>query len=118
MRPENVPPVARSYFRLPTASLESCLAGGAFSTGRDRDLLRIMYDWRNRAAEFNDKLRATEHLALVQGTPTATANLHKAVTESATTLGVRQALATLLEHLMQHYSSQSGISRDTTLFPR
>lgn len=116
MQPANVPDRAIAYARLPTDCLVTCLASGMFTEAADKRLLKLMYAWRQRANEFNEKLELTQD-AVKTNDKTQLAHYHEKVTTGAVTISARERWRELITQLVADYKSLTGIDSQTVLLP-
>jgi hypothetical protein len=111
----STPPV---YPRLYTTTLETAVASGFFSEGGDGLLFTAMNGWRQRASELNHRLDITELWLLSHPTRDEIAAFHVALTTGVVMKTARAALDELFSLLTDKYSLETGITRETVLFPQ
>ena len=117
-KPDTQPPQAPSvYPRLYTATLDTVIASGVFTQLSDRKLFRLMHSWRQRASEFNHRLDITELFTFGKPEPEVIASFRAVLTSGIVLSKSREVLTELAAHLMDNYARESGVSRDTILFP-
>ena len=104
------------YPRLYTATLETVIGSGAFTDARDRKLFNLLHLWRQRAGEFNHRLDITEVRTFLNPTPAEILAFRQRLSTGAVVAQTRAALTELASHLMDAYSKESEITRDTMLF--
>jgi hypothetical protein len=104
------------YPRLYIAILETTIAAGAFIEHRDRRLFQLMHLWRQRAAEFNHRLDITELRTFMNPTSDEITTFRNILTRGVILGETRKTLHDLSLHLVENYSKESGINRETILF--
>jgi hypothetical protein len=105
------------YPRVQFSVLQTVIASGVFSHRHDNDLLRLMYRCLQISMEFDNRLGLTEQSCLRASVDDIT------IWQSTLTSGivletVRSAFRELGELVFTKYSAESGIDKDTVLFPQ
>lgn len=91
------------------------LSSGSFAHGDDEHLLKLLFRWLETGSQFNRRLEITEQFALSTATEVRVRFQQKLL--SGNVLRQTKAVLTeLAELLLQQYSSESGIDRETVLF--
>jgi len=101
--------------RIHTGAVDHALVSGEFDTHTDAQLHKLMHSWTERARDFNNRLSITEFFCMSRG-PEATRAMRSRLVSGAVARQVRRATRLLAERLVDGYSSESGIGRDTVLF--
>ena len=104
------------YSRLYTAALETAVGSGAFGETRDRELFRLLRGWHQRASEYNQRLQFTEVYLATHPSPESVTAFRSRIAGGAVRNAASTAVDGLVKHLLEHYSAESGINRDTVLF--
>jgi hypothetical protein len=111
--PRGIPTI---YPRLYTATLETVIASGAFSSPPDRKLFKLLHSWKQRSLEFNRRLDVTELHTFTAPSPELIEGYRRVLTGGKVLKNTKQTYNTLSSHLFENYSKESGVERDTVLF--
>jgi hypothetical protein len=101
--------------RLCNSTAAVIAASGAFATKRDAVLWTRLHAWLQRSAEANARFALTEAITFEH--PKTAAVINQALASGAVIKATREALEDLANVLMDAYKKESGIDRDTELFP-
>lgn len=116
-RPDTEPKKEPSvYPHLYVATLETVIASGAFIENRDRRLFHLMHSWRQLAQEFNKRLDITELRTFTNTSADEIERFRNSLTSGQVLGETKRVLQELSTHLVDNYSKESGVGKDTILF--
>lgn len=98
------------------SSAEAVLGLGTFSGANDEDLNAMVHDWIHRGTEANNRMAITEIRLMAQPSRESVKKFREELTTSEVQQAARDSLYRLTDCLLDRYSSESGIGRDT-IFP-
>ena len=105
------------YPRLLMETAAHTIASGSLRSATDKKLLRLLYSWKEIGHDFNHRLDVMEQYVLRDPSIKNINSWQTKLTRTGRTLpSVRANLQNLLELLVNEYSAESGIDRDTVLF--
>jgi len=100
--------------RFYNSTLATVIASGAFATDKDAKLWKLLHDWMQRSTEANNRFTLTEKYTVEH--PEATAEFCEKMKGGAVMTTAVRALRDLSSELLDAYSKESGIDRETVLF--
>jgi hypothetical protein len=103
-------PMPRFY----NSTLASVIASGVFATDKDAKLCKLLHQWMQRSTQVNTRFSGTE--AYTFHHPQATSVWYEMITGGIVMRTAREALLHLSNELLEAYSKESGIERNTELF--
>lgn len=104
------------YPRLRHTVLDQALAAGVLIQEQDRELFTLLYDWVISLDDFNRRLDITEFRDLPRMNPEESPNLRKLIVSSEGFLGTYALCIRLTEYLLDNYTQEIGIDRQTPMF--
>ena len=104
------------YPRMHHSIVDAAVASGLFYGPRDERLVVLLHKWRSQADEFNRRLDVTELRTFVNPTPEEVKNFRRSLTGGSFIQIVRGTLGDLAECLVDNYSGETDIDRETILF--
>ncbi len=107
------------YSHLLHAALDQAVSSGVFIHDLDGELFSLIYQWAEMLHAFNHRLDLTEFRTVLRE-PTDDDRIawHQKLVTGKVLASARHACRALIDHLLQEYSSETGISADTILFKR
>lgn len=103
--------------RLMTQALDATISSGAFMGTQDRELFKLLHNWQQMANEFNNRLGVTERLIFQNQSKENIVIIRNKVRTGIVMQTVSDSLSKITEHVTENYALESGIDKDTILFP-
>ena len=104
------------YPRLRHTVLDQALAAGVLIQEQNRELFTLLYDWATSLDDFNRRLDITEFRDLPRMTSEEIPDLRKSIVSSEGFQGPYALCARLTEYLLDNYTLEIGIDRQTLMF--
>ena len=108
--------VVELFPRFYVSTVQATIASGIFSGERDAELNVLMHDWLQRGTEANDRLAITEIRLMVQPSKESVGKFREKLKASEVQNNAEYSLTALVDCLLEEYSPESGIDKNTILF--
>ncbi len=102
--------------RLESSVVNAVIWSGSFSGIKDKNIFLLLHVWRENIQRFNQRLEITETACLLNSSPENLSLWRKKLSSGKVIAQVRSAYNEIANELLDKYSSESGINRNTELF--
>ena len=102
--------------RLESSIVNDVIRSGSFLGARDKLLFKMLHIWRERIQQFNNRLDLTEIACLLNPSPDNILMWREKLSSGGMIQQVKDAYIDITNELLNNYSNESGVDRDTELF--
>ena len=104
------------FRRLESSIVNDVIRSGSFLGARDKVLFKALHFWRERIQQFNKRLDLTEIACMLNSTPDNILLWRDKLSSGGVVQQVKDAYNIITSELLNNYSNESGVDRDTDLF--
>jgi hypothetical protein len=97
------------------STVAAVVASGEFSDGKDQRLWDLMHSWMEYSADVNARLQETETYTISH--PESAPGFYQQLAKAHVIENAQATLDDLAKECFENYAAETGINRDTVLFP-
>jgi len=102
--------------RLESTLSNTLIWSGSFSGIKDKNLFKLLHEWREKVQQLNRRLELTESACMLNSTPNNITKWREKLSSGKVLKQVRDAYNNITKEILDNYSNESGITNETMLF--
>jgi hypothetical protein len=102
--------------RLESSAVNSMITSSYFFGVKDKNLCRQLFNWREKTQQFNQRLTLTEMACLLNPSPQNISLWRNGLASGIVFTQIKTSYDEIIQVLLNKYSSESGIDKNTTFF--